>query len=335
MARAARRRSPPWPRRRSSPPAGSGKFLTRWRASARRPGRAACACAPGPCGKRSRGIVTRWRGTTSGISLRKFLAPDRAQALEVVELAAVAAGHGAGEQDADRGGVLERPVADRQVADGGELPGHVARRRAHVGDPRVDPVAVGGEAGPQRRRELGELLVELGRRVVVAAGDDVVVDVVLAEDLGQVALGGAAEELELEEPVLGHRVAGAVPGVLVGGAVDRRHAVGVAGDPHAGPRRAAAGRLLEAVGLVAEGREQRQLVEQVRRARARGDPGRRDEAALARRQHVLGADDPGRGGRRGDEQGDERDEGGADHRPESRRARRPRGAGSPRPTTRW
>ena len=74
---------------------------------------------------------------------------------------------------------------------------------------------------------------QLGHRVVVAPGDDVIVEPILAQHLGQAALRPASEQLELDEPVLRHRVADAEPEVVIVARTHVRHAVGVARDRHA------------------------------------------------------------------------------------------------------
>src|SRR5207248_7839368 len=89
-------------------------------------------------------------------------------------------------------------------------------------------------AGLEGGRQRGDYRVDFGGRVEVAPRLDVHRDVALAEDLGEVPGGGAPEDLELEQPVLRRRVAGAPPEVGVGVARDRRDAECVADDPHAG-----------------------------------------------------------------------------------------------------
>jgi hypothetical protein len=55
-----------------------------------------------------------------------------------------------------------------RVADGGELAGKLVRVGARLRDPGVDAVPDRGEARAERRRERGELDVELRGRVKVA-----------------------------------------------------------------------------------------------------------------------------------------------------------------------
>ena len=119
----------------------------------------------------------------------------------------------------------------------GELAGHVVRRRRTWSIQALMPVAVGVEARLERGGQRGELGVELGRRVEVLAHDArrrarVRGRAISARRAG----GGAAEQLELEQAVLRHRVAGAPPHVVLGVARDGRDAVAVAHDLHAGAR---------------------------------------------------------------------------------------------------
>src|SRR5207247_11444969 len=107
------------------------------------------------------------------------------------------------------------------------------------------------------------------------------------EHLGQAAGGGAAEELELEETILGHRVAGAEPQVVVGLAGHRRNAKGVADDGDARSRGLAGARLPQARVLEGEALEEVELVGQVRRAGAVSEPRSRHEAALTGRQNAA------------------------------------------------
>ena len=82
-------------------------------------------------------------------------------------------------------------------------PGSSARPGpADVVDVGVDAVAVCGRPVDQRLRDAGEHRVDLGVGVVVAPGDQVVVEVRGSEDLGEPAGGRAAKQLELEQPVL-------------------------------------------------------------------------------------------------------------------------------------
>ncbi len=164
-------------------------------------------------------------------------------------------------------------------------------------DPGVDAVAVGLGAREELRRDLRDHLVDLGVGVVVAAGDQVVVEVGRAEDLGETAAGRAAEELELEETVLSDRVADTPPGVGVAVGGDGRHAVGVARDRDAGTRRFGRPRLVEQLRLVIEVAVELDLVGQVRRAGPVRDAGDRHVAALPRREHVLGLQHRGARGR--------------------------------------
>jgi hypothetical protein len=211
----------------------------------------------------------------------------RGQRLCVLELDAIAGGDRAGEEDTDAGGVLEGPVVQRD-AEGGELAGEVVRVRPDVLDPGVDPVAVGLRAGAQRVGELVDHPVDLGVGVIVATGDQVVVEVGRAEDLGEPAGGRALEQLELEEAVLGDRVADAPPAVVLALRGYRGDAVRVADDVHSGPRRLGFAGLAEAEGPIVEVDELVDLVGQVLGAGAVGDARQRDEPALAGRQHRLG-----------------------------------------------
>ena len=165
----------------------------------------------------------------------EVLLADLLEHLRVLELVAVAGGDGAGEQYAGAGEVAGGEVADRDV-ERGELAGHLVRVGGEVVDVGVDPVPVGVEAAAQLGRDRLHGGVDLGVGVVVAAGDQVVVEVALAEDLGQRPVAGPLEQLELEEAVLAGRVADPPPGIGVGAGVDPRHAVGVAGDRHPGLR---------------------------------------------------------------------------------------------------
>jgi len=139
------------------------------------------------------------------------------------------------EEDADGGLLGDGEVAQRDV-ERGELTRQVAGVHAHVRDPRVHAFPVGLGARLEVGGEGGPHPLELRRRVVVAPGDQVVVEVAAAEDLGEPAGGRAPEQLELEEAVLRDRVTGAPPAVLHRRAGDGRHAGRVAHDPHAGPR---------------------------------------------------------------------------------------------------
>ena len=106
----------------------------------------------------------------------------------------------------------------------------------------------------------------------------------LAEDLGERALGAAAEQLELDQPVLRDRVADAEPGVVGRPRVHVRDAVGVARDRHAGAAATpSCPGWSKPAGLKAKRLEQRDLVVQVRV----GVPDGGHEARLAGRQHRL------------------------------------------------
>ena len=108
--------------------------------------------------------------------------------------------------------------------------------------------------------ELVQHLRALGGGVVVAPGDEVVVEVALAEDLREPAGRRAAEELELEEPVLGDRVAGAPPHALLVLGPDVGDAERVAGDLHVRARLLGLAGLVERRRLAPEVDEQRRLV---------------------------------------------------------------------------
>ena len=137
------------------------------------------------CGRAGRGTgplrAARWPtrpGVRSGSSgLERLRGPSSPSARAFFELAAVAGGHRAGEEDADPRRC--RAASSRPAA----TPARRTRRAARagsardLGDPGVDAVAVGLRAAQQRRREPGDHPVDLGVGVVVAAGDQVVVEV--------------------------------------------------------------------------------------------------------------------------------------------------------------
>ena len=220
------------------------------------------------------------------------LGAELPQRLQVLELTPVAARDRARELDADRRRV-DRPPRRRGEAEQHELAGSQRGIGLELRQPEVHALGVGVEAGAQLRGQLAEHAPQLGQRVVVAAGRDVVGQAPCAEHLGQPALGGAPEQLELHEPVLRHRVADADPQVVVVARAHVRHAVGVARDRRAGDRLRGGGRLVEAGGLEGEGLEQGHLVVQVRVR-----PALRDVAGLPGRQHRLGLDDARGGGDR-------------------------------------
>ncbi len=225
---------------------------------------------------------------------------------EVRELVAVAGRHGAREEDPDGDAVVGGPRS-RDLRDGGVLAGEVGRVEADVLDPGVDAVPVGEDPQLQRGAEVVVHPLPLGFGVVVAAGHEVVLQSPFAGELGQPTLGGVAERLELEQPVLGDRVAGSEPRVGLGLAANGRNAGSVAGDRHARPRDlgTADGPVeLERQRLALEVDEQLVLVVEVRGPRAVGDPGQRHESALPRRQDAFGTEDRsvGRSGRRKDRQ---------------------------------
>ena len=246
-----------------------GEEPARARVGARAP-----ACAVRPRLRREQalrraGRVDTWPGRAQRQQLGRT--PSRPSALSARALASSspsALGHRAREEDADRARVAHRPVVGHARPAPRTRP---AGRRvgAHVGDPGVDAVAVGLEARLELGRQLVELLSSSAARVEVPARDQVVVEVAPAEDLRQAALGGAAEELELEEPVLGDRVAGAPPGVV------RRSGRVIAGTPYSsrvivtpGAASPSSPRLVEQRVLEAEADEQLGLVVEVRRAGA-------------------------------------------------------------------
>ena len=234
--------------------------------------------------------------------------PSSSQRLGVGEVVAVAVGRRAGQEDADREQVVER-VRGRPEAEDEELTRDERRVELHVRDVGVDAGRVGRVLVLERGRKLVVHRRQLSRCVVVAPGLDVGVEIALAQNLGQVAGGRAAFELELDEAILRGRPAHAPP--QIGARVGRHvgHAVVVAHDRHSGLRGLRGAARIEQVADALEGDEQRLLVIQVRRAGAGQQPGRADKAAVAGRDDRLGAGDPRRGRRgdgHGDEQGDER-----------------------------
>ena len=201
-----------------------------------------------------------------------------------------------------------RPAPSRGSSTGrsaapGERRTRPASRRSRgrdLVDPRVDAVRVGLRAVDQALRDLVHHRLDLGVRVVVAAGDQVVVEVSGADDLRQAARGRAAKELELEEAVLRDGVADAEPGVVLGLAGDGGDPKLVARNRDAGAGRLRLSRLVEVDVAVLEVLEERDLVGQVRRARAAGDAGDGHVAALAGRQDAKRIDRLRVGNRRGD-----------------------------------
>ena len=214
------------------------------------------------------------------------LGAELAQRLPVLQLAAVVARDRARELHADRRGVDGAPGLRVEVEQH-----ELVRAQRRVGldarEPLVHALGVGVEARAQRGRQALELGAQLLERVVVAARDDVGLEPAVAEHLGDRALRAAAEQLELHEAVLRHRIADAAPQVAVVAGAHVGHAVGVARDRHARERLHGAG-LIEARGLEGEGLEERDLVGELRVGPALGH-----EAGLPGRQHGLGLDDTG------------------------------------------
>ncbi len=161
----------------------------------------------------------------TGRSLSKAFGAGVGQRQRVAQLAAVAGRHGPGQEDADAGRVDRRPLLDGQRAERDELTGHLGDARSlDLVDVRVDAVGVALRALDEALRDLIQHRLDLGVRVVVAPGDQIVVQEAGPDDLGKAARRGAPEEVELEQPVLGDRVAHAEPAVVLGLARDRRDA---------------------------------------------------------------------------------------------------------------
>ena len=190
-------------------------------------------------------------GDPQGQDRVERLPPARPQRLRGVELDPVAVRRRPRQVDPDRCEVLDRERL-RRIGERHELARHVRGAGLHVRDPRVDPRGVVAVALHERGGQAAKQRVDLGRRVEVPPDLEVHRDVVLAEDVGQVAGGRPPEELELEQPVLGGRVSGAPP--ELGGCVagDGRHAECVPHDLDAGRRVLLGAGLAELGVLVAE-----------------------------------------------------------------------------------
>ena len=245
------------------------------------------------CGRAARGTApssARDRGEPAAGAQRQQLvegpAADRLERPRVLELAAVARGHGARQEDADRASRVTVQSL-RLRAERRELAGQsVGVCRADLLDPRVDAVAVRLDAALELRRACARAARRPRRRCSSRAGRSGRRRGSRAEDLREPAARGAAEELELEQAVLRDRVARAPPGVVVASPVDARHAEGVARDLDAVARALDVARLVElrrlAAGSARTARSGRSGAATRCRPRARGSRRTRSGRAAAR-----------------------------------------------------